>query len=174
MPRAKIPGASHQHAISGDTRHGEPLLTACKRATSDSGVQPTAYFRRPVSAHQLSSRHGPSPRHVGRGQCSLFYISLGLAAHHLSHPYNRNRVSGSNLHDHAIGHYANWSLSSTSSYCRPAFPDDTGSITLDRSVEPLLDQRIHRAGSSQALRRDGGTHLEDPRGSTTHQEESPT
>ena len=60
------------------------------------------------------------------------------------------------------------------SYCQSASPDDTGSTPFHRWVEPPFDQRFHRASGSQALRRDGGTHPEDPRGSSTHQEESPT
>src|SRR5690606_31229340 len=79
-PRATIPGASHQHVILGDTRTGELLYAACKRATSDSGLQSTAYFRRPVSNHQFNSRHYSPPRHVGRDQYPPFYISSGFTA----------------------------------------------------------------------------------------------
>ena len=79
-PRAAIPGASHQHAITGDSRTRE-LLTACKRATSDSVLQSTAiHFRRPVPTHQLSSRHCSPPRCVGRDQCPPLCTSSEFAA----------------------------------------------------------------------------------------------
>ena len=146
-------------------------MASCKRATSDPR---STYFRGPIANQQFSCRHCSSPCHVNRAQRLPCYISSGFAAYHLGHPYNRNRGSSSSLHHHAIGHYTNRPLDTTKPYCQSASPDDTGSTPFNRWVEPLLDQRIHRASSSQALLRDGGTHIEDPRGPSTHQEESPT
>ena len=174
MTRAVIPSASHQHAIPRDTRTGELLFAACTQTASDTWSQFAAYSGRPVADHQFGSRHSSPPCHDSLGQCPPRYISSRFAAYHLGHPYNGNWVSSSSLHYHAIGHYANWSFGTASSYCQSASPDDTGSTPFNRCVEPLLDQRIHRAGSSQVLCRDGGTHPEDPRGPSTHQEESPT
>ena len=146
-----IPGASHQHAILGDTRIGELLFAACTRAASNTWSQFAAYFGRPVADHQFDSRHCSPPCHVSWDQCPPCYISSRFAAYHLGHSYNMNWVSSSSLHYHAIGHYANWSFGTALSYCQSASPDDTSSAPFDCWVEPLLDQRIHRVGSSQAL-----------------------
>ena len=139
-PRATIQGASHQHAIPGDIRTGELLFVACTRAASDAWSQSVAYFGRPVADQQFGSRHCSIPCHVSWDQCPPCYISSWFAAYHLGHSYNRNWVSSSSLHYHAIGHYANWSFGTALSYCQSASPDDIGSTPFDRCVEPLLDQ----------------------------------